>query len=286
MSLSTPATAILWSHPYGQTEQWTPGYTFYALAHAAQQEGWLFAATLEGGDLWGNSAAQTDLLDLYTLLNGRQALSKVVLVGASMGALPTALAYAAGSIPNVVGAYLIDGALSLSNLYASSSFTTSIDTAYGITRSTLAASVAVGATSVSSNASYANGTSIMLGNGTANAETVTVNGTPTGTGPYTIPITATANTHNSGDQISDYPTKTSGHDPLLVSAASYAAKKFRMLSSSADTTVNEAANTLAFQSHISGQAAESSQVEHLVGHLQGGAINPSDFVATVKRWIA
>jgi hypothetical protein len=61
---------------------------------------------------------------------------------------------------------------------------------------TLAASSAVGAVTISTAASVPNGTAIMVDSGPA-AEIVTTSGVPTGAGPYTIPVPPLAKAHAS-----------------------------------------------------------------------------------------
>ena len=65
---------------------------------------------------------------------------------------------------------------------------------------TLAADIAVGVTSISSTVSIPNGTPIQMGWGRT-LERLTTNGAPTGSGPYTIPLPATAIAHKAGDQV-------------------------------------------------------------------------------------
>lgn len=65
---------------------------------------------------------------------------------------------------------------------------------------TLQADAAVGATSISSSISIPDGTAIQIGWGRT-LERLTTNGAPTGTGPYTIPLPATAIAHKAGDQV-------------------------------------------------------------------------------------
>lgn len=65
---------------------------------------------------------------------------------------------------------------------------------------TLTADIGVSSTSLSSTISIASGTPIQIGWGRT-LERLTTNGAPTGSGPYTIPIPATAIAHKSGDQV-------------------------------------------------------------------------------------
>lgn len=130
---SSGNTLVIFSHQHTGTEAITPAtLPFYPLIHACVNEGWIFAASRMHGDSWGNSNALGDLSALYTLINGIAPVSKVILVGASMGGLPTALAVALDSVPNVKAAVTIDGVYNLANMHANASYTTSIRTAYGI----------------------------------------------------------------------------------------------------------------------------------------------------------
>lgn len=135
---------LLWSHQAGlgaAAEQVIPGNFAYHLAHAAVNEGWIFAASNQHSataDQWGNDTAVADNLDLYNLVNGVLPVGPVVLIGASMGGLSTATMVALQTLGAgvVTGAYFIDAALSLSDVYApangTSNFSTNINTAYSV----------------------------------------------------------------------------------------------------------------------------------------------------------
>lgn len=129
---SAVRTLVVWSHPAGQTEAISPGYWAYGLAHAAQANGWYMVASAMHGDSWGNAQAITDHNAAIAAMVARGAYDKVILVGASMGGVTTALQVAAGTITNLKGAYFIDAVLSLSDQYANASYTAAIKTAYGI----------------------------------------------------------------------------------------------------------------------------------------------------------
>lgn len=281
---STPKTLVLWSHPASQTEQIAPGYWAYSLAHAAMANGWYFAASNQHGDPWGNSQGLTDIQALDTLMATRDTFTKKILAGASMGGLTTALLLANGSISNAVGGYFIDAVLSLQGQYGNSSYTSQIATAYGLTSGTLSAASTAGATSISSSVSFPSGTQLLIDPSGTNPETVTTNGAPTGAGPYTIPVPALAYAHASGAVVSDFPAKTSGHDPLLKPASAYATR-LRFTASTSDTNVVKTANTDPFRTLVAATATESGLTTHAAGHLVGAAANPADFVAFVKRCI-
>lgn len=125
-------TLVIWSHHHSGSELISPANYSYPYAHTSVNEGWIFAASNMHGDQWGNATAQTDLLNLYNYVNTRWPVSKVILMGSSMGGLATANAISHDTVPNVVGAVTHDGVLSLSSIYANASYTASIKTAYGI----------------------------------------------------------------------------------------------------------------------------------------------------------
>ena len=218
---SSSNVAILWQHPHGANEQLYPNYFNSWLVNAALRKGWTVAASQMHDDSWGNNNATADMLDLYNLLNSRRNITKVVLVGGSMGGVATALALANGSIPNIKGAYFIDAVLSLSALYANPTYTASIQAAYGI----------------------------------------------------------------AGDG-SDYAAKTAGHDPLLLNASAFTAKRLRFSASANDTTVNKANNTDAFRTMIGTTPTEYGLVTHTQNHLSRTGLSASDFVSFVQRCIA
>jgi alpha-beta hydrolase superfamily lysophospholipase len=278
--------AVLYQHPDSHTYQIGSdvNYFVYMLAQACVSNGWLFAASNLHGDSWGSQQGEDDVTDLLNLLVGRYpSIEHVVLVGASMGGLATLQALADGISSKVRGAYLIDPVVDLSSFYEGGTYTAKITTAFGLTAGTLAAAVAAGANSVSSSVSFPNGTVIRLGRGTANVEDVTVNGAPTGAGPFTLPITPTTKAHASGDAVSDYPAKTAGRDPLKRPAAQLAGKRTRWTASTADAIVPQAANTDAARTRFGATALEASFLAHGAGHLN--VLDPGDFVAFAQRCI-
>jgi len=219
---SPPAskTLILWSHPHAHNEQIAPGYWAYAYAHAAKANGWHFAASYMHADQWGNSTAQADLLDLYNMMATRETFARVVLMGGSMGGLATANAVIKSTIPNTVGAYIIDGAVSLSAMFAGNTgaYASSIRAAYGIA---------------------ADG--------------------------------------------SDYASKTATWDASTATGSALSAIRWRFVASTTDAGVIQTTNTDVFRPIAAVNGIESGLVQHLGGHLGGGAASPADFVAFVKR---
>jgi hypothetical protein len=97
-----------------------------------------------------------------------------------------------------------------------------------------------GLTSVPTTASFPTiGTKLYLGIDTANAEIVTTTGASSGTA---VAVTATAFTHLSGAKVSDYPTKTAGHDPCLLSGDAFLGVPMKLYASPSDTTVIKTSN--------------------------------------------
>jgi len=279
-----PAPLMIYCHPSGGNGLIDPGYWAYHYVRAFVNEGWIVAASFLHGENWGSNQALADVADLYASINALRTVTKTVMWGGSMGGLTSSLAVVNATVPNIKGVLLQDGVLSLANMYANASYTAGIDTAYGITRGTLSAASAVNDTTIQTTASFPTvGTQLLVGNGTANTEIVTTTGASTGT---SVAVTALTKTHASADQVSDYPTKSAGHDPMLVSTASYGAVGWQLTASSADTTVPKASHADPFSTKVTGTAAEVTVFNHGMGHLHGSAQRPADGVAFVKRCLA
>lgn len=160
----------------------------------------------------------------------------------SMGSIDGLLALADRRIPGIMAYIGTSPTFDLSNNYNNTGqpFAAAIDTAYGTTTGTLSGSTSVGATSLPTTASYPTvGTKIIVGIGTANVEIVTTTGASTGTA---VAVTALTKTHNSADNISNYPSKTAGHDPALLSGDIFRGLPALVLSASDDTTVDPVKN--------------------------------------------
>ncbi|MDT0171007.1 LamG-like jellyroll fold domain-containing protein [Pseudarthrobacter sp. BRE9] len=279
-----PAPLMIYSHPSGGTALVDPGYWAYHYVRAFVNEGWIVAASNLHGENWGSNQALADTADLYASINALRTVTKTVMWGGSMGGLVSSLAVANATVPNIKGVLLQDGVLNLANMYANAAYTAGIDTAYGITRGTLSGATTVGATSIPTTASFPTvGTQLLVGNGTANAEIVTTTGASTGT---SVAVTALTKAHASAEQVSDYPTKSAGHDPMLVSTASYGAVGWNLTASTADTTVPEVSHADPFAAKVTGTAAEVAVFNHGMGHLHGSSQRPADGVAFVKRCLA
>lgn len=174
----------------------------------------------------------------------------------SMGSIDGLLALADRRIPGIMAYIGTSPTFDLANNYNNTGqpFKAAIDTAYGITAGTLSGSTSIGATSLPTTASYPTvGTKIMVGIGTANVENVTTTGASTGTA---VAVTALTKTHASADNISDYPTKTAGHDPALMTGDIFRGLPALILATSDDTTVVTANNGTVLASAITPFAPE------------------------------
>lgn len=126
-------TLVIWSHQHTGTEAIVPStLPTYPLIHSCANEGWIVAASRMHGDNWGNADAITDLTNLYSYINGLWGISKVILVGGSMGGLATALAIPYAAVPNIKACITVDGVLNLANMHAAPSYTSTVRTAYGV----------------------------------------------------------------------------------------------------------------------------------------------------------
>lgn len=277
---------MLWSHPQGQNEQVLVNYFAYPLIAAAMSQGHYFALSSQnGGNSWANTAATTALLNLYTYMLTKYAFTRVVYVGASMGGMNSISAVNQNIIPQIKGIYIMDPAISLLTMYKSATYSGTVDTGYSISAGTLSAAASAGASSISSSISFASGTVIIIDPLGANPEQVTT-GAPTGTGPFTIPVTTNlAFAHSSGVKVSDYPTKTAGKDPMLQSVTNFAGKRVRFIASPSDTAVVKTLHTDLFQPMVSGIATESGIVSHIGGHLQLGVTRVKDFIDFINRCV-
>jgi len=129
---ATGNTLVIWCHQHGGTEAISASFFAYPIIHAAVNEGYIVAASRMHSDNWGNAAALTDLTNLYNYVNGLWPVSKVILIGASMGGLATALAIPYAAVPNIKGCIGIDAVFDLANMHANASYTTSVRTAYAV----------------------------------------------------------------------------------------------------------------------------------------------------------
>jgi len=283
-----PAPLVIFSHQQGgiQGAAWNNGAGWIkVLQHACNQEGWIFAASANhGADSWSSTNAQNDLTALYNYVNAIVPVSKTVLCGASMGGSVSAMALINNKVPNVKGLLTYDGAFNLAAMYANS-YDLSINTGFGITPGTVSTGgAAAGATSIPLSISFPSGTNIRIGYGTANDETVTVTGTPTGAGPYTTPVTALTKAHAAAEKVSDYPDKTAGFDPVLQSSAAFPNIRYQLVSGVGDTTCVKATNTDALAAKIT-TSLEKTTPGHLGGHLSS-VTDPTINIPFLRRCFA
>jgi len=120
------------------------------------------------------------------------------------------------------------------------------------------------------------------------ASMLTVNGAPTGSGPYTLPITTATAIHTSGDQVSDYPTKTAGHDPMLKTANSLAGPRWRFYPSPDDILVIKTLNSDLMAAKLATATtppAEYVEQVHVGVHLSNFACQPADLMQFIARCI-
>lgn len=288
-NLAADAPLVIYCHNYNGDEAVTPGAGtwIFPLVMASLAEGWRCAGSRQHSNSWANQNSLDDVADVYATMTARQSVSKVLVIGASMGAASAALLVPDGRLP-VKGVYLIDPVLSLADVNDPQSgftnYSAAINTAYAVTSGTLSAGTASGVTSIPTTASFPTiGTQLLVGRGTANAEIVTTTGASTGTA---VAVTATTKVHSSGESVSDYPTKTSGHDPMLRAASDFTAVRWRFVKSTLDTSnVNGANNADAFSTKVAA-AAEAAVVTHGGAHLASSSARPSSFVAFAKRCFA
>jgi len=235
-----------------------------ATVDGALSLGMAVASSNMHGDSHGNAQQQTDIADLFAWVRSQVDISQVVFLGQSLGGLSSLNAITQGTLTasgiRVAGAGLIYPVIDMRAYPGGGSGTQTI-AAYGLTNGTLSASASIGATSISSSVSYPSGTILQLdvSNG-ANYELVTVTGSPSGAGPYTIPVTALTKAHASGVIVSDYGTKVeaAGYNPATRLAAAFGNKRYRTWASLGDTVVDLTNNVLPFNSKISATARESS----------------------------
>jgi pimeloyl-ACP methyl ester carboxylesterase len=137
---ATNGQLVIFCHQLGGTEQISPSYWAHPIVHASIQAGASVVASRAHGDNWGNDASLTDVVNEYNFMNARNAVTSVVLVGASMGGLDALLTAAKGNLPvgKVKGVYLIDAVTDLSWAYTATvnstvnAYQSSINTAYGV----------------------------------------------------------------------------------------------------------------------------------------------------------
>jgi hypothetical protein len=112
--------------------------SFYAetrsqpVADALGNAGFIIATARDTGDRWGNSASVAGYLDLYKYVRSHFATANLFLLGLSMGSLSVLNALASTTWPTPAAVATICGVYNLDLLYAQSSYTAGIKTAYGV----------------------------------------------------------------------------------------------------------------------------------------------------------
>lgn len=293
--------AVIPNHYFTATQLVQPGSppaaaSMWALVQELCNAGYVVINPHNDGDSWTNNAAVADGPDAEAAalsFLGLSSFSRLCLLGISMGGgLAVQQAKNATFATPLKGLYLLDPGVNLRNLYGfgalNATVKPSIETAFSITAATLSAAMATtGLTSVPTTGSYPTiGTQLLLGIGTANEEIVTTTGASTGTA---VAVTATTKTHANAEKISDYPTKTAGHDPaLLTSAQIPTGLRWRFVASTSDTTADKTQNTDVLRATIAAMSvppAEYDLATHADGHIGRGAYWSRDPVEFFARCI-
>jgi hypothetical protein len=287
---TTPVCIV--SHQAGGDSNITLSYGMYPYIRELVNAGFCVIASDNGGaNTWANSAAQASLMAAYNLASSQLTAlgggaGNVMLLGFSMGGGNSMIGIALGGFPagKIKALMSVDGVMDLSTLYSQSTYTSTIESAHGITSGILSGATIVGATSIPTTASFPTiGTKLMVGNGTSNVEIVTTTGSSNGT---SVPCTALTKPHASSEQVSDYPTKTSGRSAVTRSPNDYTGVRyFRFYASSGDTSVPKTSNADAMSALLataSSPPIEYAVISHPGGHLQGGHM-AKDMVAFASR---
>lgn len=210
---------------------------------------------------WGQQASLDAYYAAYSYVKSHYAIGPVAILANSMGGIESLLFLADRRVSGITAWVGTSPTYSLWSAYANQSFgpfLSTINTAYGITSTTLTASASAGATTISANNTYPAGTVLAIGaaQGIAAAELDTV-ASVSGTGPFTItlsnPLTLA---HSSGDSVSDYGTKTAGHDPALYPASAFKGVPMAIYTASDDAAVDPVANGQALATAVRGVSAD------------------------------
>lgn len=127
--------AVVWCHFYGDTaaDDFMTDYRSAPIVAALIGAGYLVAASMAGGNNWGNQSSVDAYSNLYAAVETMgYNIDKSVVVGVSMGGLAAALSYAGGTIPGLVGCVGIAPVLNLGDMWNSGTYLESIRAAYGI----------------------------------------------------------------------------------------------------------------------------------------------------------
>lgn len=287
--LGATAPLVVFNHQQGGTNALTPGAAaWYNIVHALVEAGYIVAMpTNHGTDGWTSDLSSQDGANVVTYVEANIVpVDRIVVVGMSMGGGLAAQQAKDGKYgTKLKGVYIVDGGLNLGEL--NKVLPTSIGPAFSVVTGTNTVAITAGATSFTSSVSFAAGTKVLVDRG-ANPEIVTVAPAgPTGAGPYVIPITGTFSfAHAVSKDVSDYPTKTAGHDPVLYTAGQLpTGKRWRFVASPIDTLAVKTLNVDIFKPVVDTLASplESDVVTHPTTHLGVGAWIPQDVVAFANR---
>lgn len=283
-----PTVLCFHGHGTDETAWWENG-NYRKVANAFNAAGWAVLSAANGTTTWGADASLDGYAAAASWARNLYNAGPFVVFANSMGSIEALLTLAQNRIPGIYGYIGTSPTYSLSDAYANAAFTSAITTAYGITAGTLSGSTAVNATSIPTTASFPTvGTRLLVGNGTANAEIVTTTGASTGT---SVAVTAMTLTHASAVQVSDYPTKTSGHDPALLNAALFRGLPSLVLAASDDTTVPETTNAVPLIAALQPYSGDVlSKLDNTGGHSFDPApyltgTSPYDIVDRAKRCV-
>jgi hypothetical protein len=258
-------------------------------AEAVLSMGMAYVANDMHGDTYGNAQAMTDLSATLTWVLTQVSVSKIIMFGQSLGGLPALNAIQRGALSSfnipILGAALIYPITDM-RYFPGGGGGAGVISAYSLTNGTLSAGASAGATSISSSVSYPAGTVLQLDAPGSFYELVTVTGSPTGSGPYTIPVTTLTKNHSSGVIVSDYGTKveSASYNPATAAASLYGNKRFRSWVSDADGSAAPANNTTPFMAAVSAASVrEASRVSTRGGHGDASNFEPRDMALFFLR---
>lgn len=130
---ANPTPVVIHTHGSGETETGLISDSRkFACRDALINAGYILAASNARGNNWGNQASVDDYAALEKYLRTNYNVKGVALWGQSMGGLDALSVITQGKIA-VVGALLTYPVCSLANLYGLGTYTSAINTAYGIT---------------------------------------------------------------------------------------------------------------------------------------------------------
>lgn len=98
---------------------------------------------------------------------------------------------------------------------------------------------------------------------------------------FTAPIKAAYGIASDG---SDYATKTLGHDPMLIAAATYTGFNFSFYASPGDVSVDKSTNSDAFVTLVTATAASATVVTCTGGHLDASQFQPTNWLISLNAW--